>query len=382
MTQNFTNISSSDIVGTSLDPLKDRDQAAKTSFMGTSLPTVDAQDVGMAVVIIKTENNVLTRQIWRLVGFEDNQPVWQIERDLNRGLVYSNNNTDKEIADYQPINSMLTSLSAQEAQGTQTNINSFPYLSGKNTFSLSTITATGRALLAAADAATARSTLGLGSLATKSSVTGSDLAANTVTLGNLATGTYNHTISYSSVGTPMLVPLPAGVPVGAVIMWPSTVLPPDNTWVFLAGQQLAISEYQELWAFASGSNNIVSGSIDDWRTNRPGSFYQESETTFRVPDLRNMFVRAWDGPEGPTRTVGNKQGDAIRNITGEFTGGRTGNVDRGAFYHGGRDAGVGSGSSFDQHHVYFDASRVVPTADENRPVNVFIPFIMKAKSLA
>lgn len=312
MTQIFNDIPSTALVGSSLDDIKNRDQAAKTNFMGTALPTVTADDVGMSVVIIKTENDILTRQVWRLVGFTGNNADWVIERDLNKGLVYSNTSSDKEITDYQPLNTLLTSLSGQTAGSGQSNANKFPYLSANNTFSLAPITATARNLLAAADAAAARSVLGLGSLATKNSVAAADIG-NVLTISNLANATPNTIIKYNASGVPTLVSMPSGIPVGSIMIWTSTVLP-DNSWIFCYGQQLSKSTYSELWSYASGSNNIVSD-FSDWQTNRKGSFYDENTTTFRVPDLRNYFIRAWNGPTGSSRTIGTNQTSLVGSHT-------------------------------------------------------------------
>lgn len=379
MTQTFTNIEPTDIVGESLDPLKDRDQAAKTNFMGTSLPEVTANDIGMPCVIIKTENGVNYKQLWRLVGYSDNQPEWKLERDLTRGIVYTNTSEDAAITSYQPLNTLLTSLSEQVAESGQSNANKLPYISSNNTFSLTSLTSYARSLLGSADASAARTTLGLGTLASKNSVSGSDVGQNTIALSNLATGTYNHVITYAANGQPTTKLMPAGVPVGSVMMYPSSVLP-DNSWIFLYGQQLQKDQYPDLWAFASASNNIVSD-LTEWQNNRPGSFYQESSTVFRVPDLRNYFIRAWDGPTGPTRVIGNRQGDAIRNITGTCGVTPYGQGVSGAFYNGAayRDVDIGGK---DDPLIYFDASRVVPTAEENRPINIVLPFIMKAKTQA
>lgn len=383
MTQTFTNILPTDNVGQSLDPIKDRDQANKTNFMGMTLPAVTSEDVGMQAVVIKSENGVDYKQVWRLIGYQDAQPQWLLERDLTRGIVYSSTTEDVSIDSYQPENVLLSSLSEQASEGVQSNANNIPYLSDNNTFALTQITELARRFLAAADAATARGILSLGSLATKNTITGTDLGTNTVQLSNLAKGTYNKIISYNSSGNPVLVDKPSGVPIGTIMMYPSTVLP-DNSWIFLYGQQLTTTEYPELWAFASASNNIVA-SLEEWQNNRPGSFYQESSTVFRVPDLRNYFIRSWDGPTGPTRVIGSKQGDAIRNITGwaENYGNGTGAK---IAYGGAMTAEVTNivGESEDLQgksiRYTFDASRVVPTADENRPINISYPFIMKAKS--
>lgn len=373
------------LVGESLDPIKDRDQANKTNFMGTDFPTVTADDIGMQVVIIKTENNILYRQVWRLVGYDGNQPEWLLERDLNKGVVYSSTTSDVDITDYQPQNNLLTSLSSQTAGSGQTNANKFPYLSADNTFSLAPITATARSLLAASTAADARSVLGLGSLATKSSIAASDIG-NVLTISNLANATPNTVINFNASGVPTLATMPSGIPVGTIVMWSSTVLPSDGTWIFCYGQQLSKSEYADLWTYASGSNNIVANQ-SDWENNRRGSFLEVNTTTFKVPDLRNYFIRAWDGPVGPTRNIGNVQGDAIRNITGwaqNYANGTGAKMS----YSGAMTVETvadikGESEDYQGHSVRytFDASRVVPTANENRPKNIVLPFIMKAKTL-
>lgn len=90
---------------------------------------------------------------------------------------------------------------------------------------------------------------------------------------------------------------------------------------------------------------------------------------FRAPTLKDVFLRATVG----SSMVGLYQGDAIRNITGKF-----GNI---SSMHGVTATGAFSTEQWwytgDEHeHAYngvmfnFDASKVVPTADENRPKNI------------
>lgn len=101
----------------------------------------------------------------------------------------------------------------------------------------------------------------------------------------------------------------------------------------------------------------------------------DGATTFNVPDLRGEFVRGLDDGRGVDsgRGIGTAQGDAIRNITGQSIAathptGASGGSPSGAFYVDGH-AGVGSYDVSNRGEA-FDASRVVPTASENRPRNV------------
>lgn len=96
-------------------------------------------------------------------------------------------------------------------------------------------------------------------------------------------------------------------------------------------------------------------------------------STFQLPDLRGEFLRGWDAGKNldPERGFGTAQGDAIRNITGTFGGNdQERRFLSGPFYYIGTDGGGKTGSSNGTDNFGFDASRVVPTANENRPHNV------------
>jgi hypothetical protein len=97
--------------------------------------------------------------------------------------------------------------------------------------------------------------------------------------------------------------------------------------------------------------------------------------TFTLYDLRGRFPRAWSN--GSTvdsgRGFGTAQGDAIRDITGFFDAIRYAptNVMGGSFNLSFQQSNMSmpGGSSFGTGNIDFSASRVVPTAAENRPTN-------------
>ena len=143
-------------------------------------------------------------------------------------------------------------------------------------------------------------------------------------------------------------------PVGAPVPYPSAT--PPAGWIKCNGQSFNKSAYPQLaTAYPSGV----------------------------LPDLRGEFVRGWDDGRGADagRTLLSAQGDAIRNITGQFE-----TVDHsdyslsGVFSTKRRDGASLSGQYVGQHHTYvdFDASKVVPTANENRPRNIAFNYIVRA----
>ena len=104
----------------------------------------------------------------------------------------------------------------------------------------------------------------------------------------------------------------------------------------------------------------------------------DGSTTFGLPDLRSEFIRGFDNGRGidAGRLIGSWQGDAIRNITGEYKQypfGLKSPSPKGAFASTTQDSSVAQqqgGASQGDGTVRFDASKVVPTANENRPRNV------------
>ena len=117
----------------------------------------------------------------------------------------------------------------------------------------------------------------------------------------------------------------------------------------------------------------------------------------QVPDLRGLFLRGYGSQAyaqnngttvGVTSTMhssgqlGQVQGDALRNIAGE-----AGNWATPDSWHSSgaitlinqSGAWIDSGYVFNKFGFRLDASRVVPTAPENRPVNVAVRYLMRAR---
>ncbi|HCK1740722.1 TPA: tail fiber protein [Escherichia coli] len=103
-----------------------------------------------------------------------------------------------------------------------------------------------------------------------------------------------------------------------------------------------------------------------------------------LPDARGEFPRIWDDGRGVDagRAIFSAQGDAIRNIVGSIN---ALGAESGVFYHS-RTPSTGSWvhwsadtATHDVMTYNFDASRVVPTASENRPRNIAFNFLVRAK---
>ena len=73
------------------------------------------------------------------------------------------------------------------------------------------------------------------------------------------------------------------------------------------GGELSKTDYARLWGYARENNLVVSDAV--WTANRGAHYFADvSGTTFRVPDLRNMF-RRYTGTDADTANarVGGKQ---------------------------------------------------------------------------
>ena len=171
--------------------------------------------------------------------------------------------------------------------------------------------------------------------------------------------------------------------------WHFGETPPVGALLF-AGQLLNRSDYPELWAALNDSDrNITFVSEADYVAGRRGYWsLGDGVATFRVPDPRGLVLRVWDAGLGvdPGRVAGTTQDDAIRNITGHLSS-ETGNESlfldepnnisgSGALSASVAQTGLSGGTSIANGgtgRFEFDASKVVPTADENRMKNISWP---------
>ncbi|EHX0261483.1 phage tail protein [Salmonella enterica] len=163
----------------------------------------------------------------------------------------------------------------------------------------------------------------------------------------------------------------SALPVGVPVPWPSAT--PPTGWLKCNGAAFSAEEYPEL---------------------------AKAYPTNKLSDLRGEFIRGWDDGRGMDtgRAILSAQGDAIRNIYGEF---KTVNTENYSIWE---SAGSFKGAVVplnpSTNNSYFslirsmvtertdgavypkviglDASRIVPTANENRPRNIAFNYIVRA----
>lgn len=138
-------------------------------------------------------------------------------------------------------------------------------------------------------------------------------------------------------------------------------LPPEG-WMLCDGSAVSRSTYARLFAAI-------------------GTTYGDGDgtTTFNLPDLRGEFVRGLDHGRGVDagRSLGSHQDDALQNITGDFAGRAPVTGAFGKVSESNKVQSATSGNSIYLHNLDFDASRVSRTADETRPRNVAMNYVIK-----
>ena len=168
-----------------------------------------------------------------------------------------------------------------------------------------------------------------------------------------------------------------GVPAGTVIAYAGNNVP--DGYLLCDGRPVSASQYPALFRAI-------------------GTTYGGNSSAFNLPDFRGMFLRG-EGtykatPGNPNHyeshpayststiyrsaTLGTLQGDTIRNITGVVNGMPNGQMGTsGVFF---RTTAVGNGNvtpGVGNSDLNFEASRVVPTANENRPANYAVKYCIK-----
>ena len=149
--------------------------------------------------------------------------------------------------------------------------------------------------------------------------------------------------------------------IGQIIEFPSNLIPANTLLCDRA--ELSREAYPELFAVI----NTIYGEGD-------------GSTTFNIPDYRGAFLRCTGGNAD---VLGVLQGDAIRNITGSFavrsyradnitqiTDSPLGAFNQDVYTNIGSTNYTALGSGRAKTELWtFTASNVVPTAEENRPIN-------------
>lgn len=166
-----------------------------------------------------------------------------------------------------------------------------------------------------------------------------------------------------------------GVPIGTITARLSKK-PEAGELALDTGALVSRATYPDLWAWVQSSGAPLISDAD-WQAQATaqssvGAFSTgDGSTTFRLMRLLD-YMRG-----GLTADVGKWQGDAIRNITGKV-GATWSTAPTGAFSGGvvGNNNNNGTGGAF--YDVSFDASKVVPTADENRPKTIKVLYCIKA----
>ena len=169
-------------------------------------------------------------------------------------------------------------------------------------------------------------------------------------------------------------------PVGSIRWWNGKASMIPDGCVPLSGTLLNRASYPDLWAdIQAGVYDVIEDTV--WLSNpdRRWAFsVGDGSTTFRLPDYNGIQSGSIKSPvlRGSGYSNPSIKSDAIRNITGSVNAIRMGigwtpqstGALLGKSAPNSGDANNGSAATMT---IDIDASRVVPTADENRPNSLF-----------
>lgn len=175
----------------------------------------------------------------------------------------------------------------------------------------------------------------------------------------------------------------AGLPVGTILQDAGRIPPPGFLGLCIGSPVvIPVAGYPQLvsrtWCGEAANNEA---DFFCRCTDITGSTKDPAGAFFILPDMSRRFVRG----RYPNEDVRNYQyqEDATRNITGSFSGydqNSDGPAATGAFkteqFAGG--GGFASAGDTSESWTSFDISRVVPVAEENRPINAPFNWIIKA----
>ena len=172
--------------------------------------------------------------------------------------------------------------------------------------------------------------------------------------------------------------------IGVPKFWTSTELPdsdhcwPDGSLVLFADRPEFKAKYDAggfagMLLPAGSSNETIAANLGKWVEHPKG-------LGLYAPQLGDQFFRAWTQSAG--QEAGSWQSDAIRNLSGKLQNAHCGeNIGQEgiltfALYSTEADLALGNGWTSAASDISLDASRDVPTANENRPVNIALPVIL------
>lgn len=218
---------------------------------------------------------------------------------------------------------------------------------------------------------------------TGNAATASDMAAGHALAGATTISEIRARLSDTVAATTLM----RDVFAGCIVEWESTTIPvlADGLplGVELNGDIASLTLVPRLLRKWCGAGNNATAPA--WYRCNASGVRDAAGGYIKLQDRRGEFSRGWDHGRGVDagRNLSTLQGDAIRNITGEAGYTSVGGLLQQAGYiaNGVFKAGTGTsyrpiGDTYAGYTLAFDASRVVPTASENRPRNISTMYVV------